>query len=174
MIDDKRIEEAKNNFARYIEEALIRKTTNKVAKEVFQKNAKDSLRASQILSDNDIPLWSIVSSYYAMFYMANAVLLRLGYKTGDKIVHKVTADALIYIVRPKLKNKILEDYEEIKDQALQIAEVRSDELVQNFDRERNKRNTIQYQTTKEDIRSKAKTSLKRAKEFLFEMENLLR
>ncbi|MGM5484414.1 MAG: hypothetical protein ACQEP1_00905 [Nanobdellota archaeon] len=116
MVDEKRIKEAENNFRRYIEEGLINKTTDKVAKEIFLKNANDSLRASRILLDNDIPLWTIVSSYYSMFYMANAVLMGSGYKVGDKIVHKVTADSLIYMIRPKLKKKILEGYEDIKEQ----------------------------------------------------------
>ena len=44
-----------------------------------------------------------MSSYYSMFYIANAVLIKKGYKTGDKIAHKVTADALITIIRSKLK-----------------------------------------------------------------------
>jgi uncharacterized protein (UPF0332 family) len=173
MITKNRIKEAENNFKKYLEEELIKKSFNNTAQEIFLKNANESLKAAQILFENKISLWTIVSSYYSMFYMANAVLLSLGYKTGDKIVHKVTADALIFIVKPKLKKQILEDYEEIKEQALQIAEIKSDELVSNFDYERNKRNTIQYQTTKSDINNKAKTSLKRAKEFLFEMEKLL-
>jgi uncharacterized protein (UPF0332 family) len=125
------------------------------------------------LLENDIPLWTIVSAYYSMFYIANAVLIKLGYKTSHRIVHKVTADALIAIVRHKLKGKFLENYEEVQGEALKIAEVKSDELIQNFDYERKKRNFIQYQTPEEDIRNKAKTSFKRAKEFLFEMEGLL-
>lgn len=173
MIDEKRIKEAEVNIKRYLEEGLLNKSNDKVALHILIKNSKDSLKASQLLLDNDIPLWTIVSSYYSMFYITNAVLLLNGYKTSDKIVHKVTADALIHIIRPKLKNKFLDDYEEVKEEALKIAEIKSDELVKNFDYERNKRGTIQYQTSKEDITSKAKTSLKRAKEFLFEMENLL-
>lgn len=173
MIDEKRVKEAENNFRRYLEEGLIKKSQNHIAQKIFLNNANESLKASQILLENNISLWTIVSSYYSMFYMANAVLNDLGYKVGEKIVHKVTADALIYIIRPKLKKQIIEDYEDIKQQALQIAEIKSDELVLNFDYERNKRNTIQYQTTKQDITNKAKTSLKRAKEFIFEMQKLL-
>ena len=173
MIDEKRIKEAESNFKSYLEEGLIKKSSNDIAQIILIKNANDSIKASQLLFDNNIHLWSIVSAYYSMFYITNAVLLKLGYKIGDKIVHKVTADSLIHIIRPKLKNKLLEDYEDIKDQALKIAEIKSDELVKNFDYERNKRNSIQYQTSKLDITNKAKTSLERAKEFLFEMEKLL-
>lgn len=174
MITKNRINEAENNFKMYLENGLIKKSTSAIAKEIFIKNATDSIRAAQLLFENKVYLWTIVSSYYAMFYIANAVLLKFGYKTGDKIVHKVTADALIFIIRPKLKKQILDGYDEIKEQALQIAEIRSDELVLSFDFERNKRNTIQYKTTTIDITNKAKTSLERAKEFLFEMEKMLK
>ena len=173
MMNSNRIKEAENNFKRYMEDRLITKTSNKISQAIFIKNANESLKAAQLMFENNISLWTIVSSYYSMFYMVNAVLLNFEYKMGDKIVHKVTADALIVIIRPKLKKYILEDYEEIKDQALQLAEVKSDELVQNFDYERNKRNKIQYQTTNLDIYNNAKTSLIRAKEFLFEIEKLL-
>lgn len=173
MIAKNRIKEAENNFRQYLEEGLIKKTHNKVAQEVFIKNAKESLKASQLMFDNKILLWTIVTSYYSMFYIANAALLKFNYKTSDKIVHKVTADALIFIIRPKLKDQLLENYEDIKEQALQLAEIKSDQIVLNFDNERNKRNTIQYQTNSENIYNKAKTSLERAKEFLFEMEKLV-
>ena len=173
MIQETRRQEAEKNFKRYLEEGLIKKAKNQTAQKIFLQNAHDSLRASQLLLDNNIPLWTIVSAYYSMFYMANATLLAYHYKVGDKIVHKVTADALIHIIRPKLKKKLFDNYEDVRKEAMSIAEIRSDELIQNFDYERNKRNTIQYQTTKEDITQKANTSLIRAKEFLFEMEKLL-
>ncbi|MFP4119368.1 MAG: HEPN domain-containing protein [Candidatus Woesearchaeota archaeon] len=173
MITEQRIEKAKQNFKTYRSEGLISKKSDEVAFQMLLKNAKESLKAARLMYSNDFPMWTIVTSYYAMFYMANAVLLSEGYKTGDKIVHKVTADSLIVLVKPKLEEKILDDYEQTKEDALQIAEVKSDELVQSFDYERSKRNTIQYQTTKTKITSKAKTSLKRAKEFIFEMESFM-
>jgi len=101
------------------------------------------------------------------------VLIKTGYKTGDRIVHKVTADALIAIVRTKLKSNLLENYEEVGEEALKIAEIKSDEIIESYDFERKKRSLIQYQTPQSDIKSKAQTSLKRAQEFLFEMEGLL-
>jgi len=173
MIDDERTKEAENNFNQYLKDGLITKSYSEIAKDIFLKNSKDSIKASQLLFDNKISLWTIVSAYYSMFYIANAVLLSFGYKVGDKISHKVTADALIFIIRPKLKKQLLEDYEEIKEQALHLAEIKSDQIVLNFDYERNKRSRIQYQTSQTDITNKARTSLQRAKEFIFEMEKLL-
>ena len=121
--------------------------------------------------DNNIYLWTIVNSYYSMFYIANAVLNELGYKVGDKIVHKVTADALIVIVRKKLNEEYIKTFEETQEEALKIS--RTDDLVESFDFERRKRNFIQYKTPEEDIKAKAVTSFERAKEFLFVLEGLL-
>ena len=123
--------------------------------------------------DNELPLWTIVCSYYSMFYISNAVLLSLGYKTGDRIVHKVTADTLIAIVRNKLKKNLLEDYESVQVEAMKIAEIKSNELVESFDFERRKRSFIQYNTTPTDVKTKANTSLQRAQNFIFEMEGLI-
>ena len=173
MLNEKRIKEAESNISKYLEEGLLKKTKDDIALHIFIKNAKDSLRASKLLLDNKIPLWTIVSSYYSMFYMTNSVLLTLGYKTGESIVHKVTADALIALVRNKLKDQILDDYETIKEEAFSIAEIKSDELVETFDFERKKRNLIQYKTPLDNISKKAETSLERAKEFVFELEKLL-
>jgi len=111
---------------------------------------------------------------YAMFYISNAVLLEFGYKTGEKIVHKVTCDAVIGLVRDKLKTNILDNFEEVQEEALKIAEIKSDELVESIDFERKKRGFIQYQTPKEDITQKAQTSFERVKEFVYEMESLLK
>jgi len=108
-----------------------------------------------------------------MFYYANAVLLKLNYKVGDKIVHKVTSDSVIVFVRGKLKESLLEEYESAKEEALNLAGNRADSLVESLDYERGKRNLIQYQTKEIEKHSKAKTSLQRAKEFNKEMEKLL-
>jgi len=56
-----------------------------------------------------------------MFYMANAILLHYGYKTQDKIAHKVTSDALIVLVLHRLKEEFLEYYEAMQSDALEIA-----------------------------------------------------
>ncbi len=139
---------------------------------VFKKNAKESLElANFIENEGKSDLWVIVISYYSMYYIANAVLYKMGYKVGEKISHKVTADALIVFVRKKLAGSLLESYEEIREEAL--AGIRADSLLESFDFERKKRGLIQYQTKEVEKHSKAKTSLERAKEFMFEMEKLL-
>ena len=60
-----------------------------------------------------------------------------------------------------------------KEEALNLAGMKADALIESFDFERNKRGLIQYQTLEIEKKSKAKTSLQRAKELTREMEKLL-
>lgn len=175
MLDKKRIGEAEKNVRTYFEEGLLKKTTaNLNVVSVLLKNAKESLRVAEEINQKNVSgLWVIVCSYYAMYYYANAVLSTLGYKVGDKIAHKVTSDALIVYVRKKLKETLIEEYEEIKEEALNLAGVKADSLIESFEFERNKRSLIQYETIEIEKQSKAKTSLQRAKEFAKEMEKLI-
>lgn len=175
MLDRDRVKEAESNVRSYLEEGLLKKAAaNKQVMAVLMGNSKESLRvAEEVRRRNFSELWVIVCSYYAMYYCANAVLLKLGYKVGDKIVHKVTSDALIVYVRGKLKESLLEEYEETKEEALSLAGMKADSLIESFEFERNKRGLIQYKTMEVEKRSKAATSLQRAKEFTLEMEKLL-
>ncbi len=175
MLDTNRIKEAENNVRSYLEEGLLKKATaDRQVMDILLKNAKESLIVAEGVYQNDLSeLWIIVCSYYAMYYHANAVLLKLGYKVGEKIVHKVTSDALIVFARGKLRRSLIEEYEETKEEALNLAGIKADALIESFEFERNKRSLIQYHTIEIEKRSKAKTSLQRAKEFAKEMDKLL-
>ena len=83
----------------------------------------------------------------------------------------MTADCLIALVRGKLKVSLLEQYEEMRQEAL--AGIKADEIIQSFDYERKKRSIFQYETSEEAKQEKAKVSLERAKEFMLEMKKLL-
>jgi len=175
MLDKNRIKEAEDNVRRYLDEGLIRKTVmNKQVMDILLRNGKESLRVAEEVNEKTISeLWVIVCSYYAMYYYANAVLLKFGYKVGEKIVHKVTSDALIAYIRSKLKESLIEEYEQIKEEALNLAGMKADSIIESLDFERNKRNLIQYRTVETEKQSKARTSLQRAKEFTKEMEKLI-
>jgi hypothetical protein len=175
MLNEKRIKEAESNVKFYLSEGLLKKEYfNTLVFNVLMANSNESIETATFLSNNKKSnLWIIVSSYYSMFYIANAVLYKFGYKVGDKISHKVTSDALIVYVRNKLKDNFIEDYEEIKEEALLIAKNKAEGLLEDFDSERKKRGFIQYQTKEVEKASKAETSLKRAKQFLYEMNSLL-
>jgi uncharacterized protein (UPF0332 family) len=174
MLSDKRIKEAENNVKNYLSENLLKKTTeqNSIVLRTLRNNSKESIKVAEIVSNgNHSNLWVIVTSYYSMYYIANAVLYKYGYKVGDRISHKVTSDSLIVFIRGKLKETLLETYEQMKEEVL--AGIKADEIIETFDFERTKRSLFQYHTTEEVKLSKAKTSLQRAKEFLYEMNNLL-
>jgi len=173
MLDERRIREAKNNVKSYLSEGLLRKTDfDRNIFHILRKNAQESLQVAALLArSRKSSLWVIVTSYYSMFYVANALLYRLGFKIGERISHKVTSDALIALARDRLRQSLIENYEETRDQAL--ATMKSDELVQYFDFERRKRSLVQYQTPEEIRLSRVETSLRRAREFVFEIEKLL-
>jgi len=101
MLNKERIKEAETNTRSYLEEGLLKKRAmDKQIMGILLKNAKESLRvAEEIHQKNLSELWVIVCSYYSMYYYANAALMKLGYKVGEKIVHKVTSDAIIVYVR---------------------------------------------------------------------------
>ncbi|MBU2639349.1 MAG: hypothetical protein KKG75_01435 [Nanoarchaeota archaeon] len=174
MLDEKRIKEAEVNVKSYLEDGLLKKAKDIDFKilEVLKNNSKESLKVAN-MALKESSLWTIVCSYYSMYYIANAVLYKFSYKVGDKISHKVTSDALIVFIRNKLKKKLIEEFEKAKEEALEIAGLRTDSLLQSFDFEREKRSKIQYNMTEKVKKSKAKTSLERAKLFVFEIEKLL-
>ncbi len=175
MLDTKKIKEAESNVRSYLSEGLLKKTTSDInIINILLNNAKESLRVAEEINQKNLSeLWVIVCSYYSMYYYANAVLLKFGYKVGEKIVHKVTFDALVVYVRNKLKESLIEEYEETKEEALNLAGIKADDLIESFEFEKNKRSLIQYKTIETEKHSKAKTSLQRAKEFGKEMDKLL-
>ena len=175
MLDKNKIKEAESNVRGYLSEGLLRKKEpDKKIIDILIKNYKESIKvANLVYQNNHSDLWAIVCSYYSMYYISNAVLLKFGYKVGEKISHKVTSDALIVFIRNKLKSSLIEDYEEVKEEALKIAGIKADSLLEEFDMERLKREEIQYNTPEVLKHSKANTSIERAKIFNLEMEKLL-
>jgi len=123
MIDKERIKKAESDVSKYLEEFLLKKEKNETAKNMYVKNSELSLETAQRLLELEDEkykpyLWIIVAAYYSMFYIANAVLLSLGYKAGDKISHKVTEDCLIVFVRNKLKKKYWKNMKQLKKKLL--------------------------------------------------------
>ena len=171
-MDEKRIKQAEGNFKNYLNDGKMKKTDrfDNLIYETYLRNARESLKvANQLFENKTSSLWVVVTSYYSMFYMACTYLYKLGYKAGEEIVHQVVNEALIVQGRHKIKNYIQENYNEEKEKALIIV----DNYLENYEREKAKRSSFQYQTTDEIKGSKAQTSLNRAKEFLTLMEEIL-
>jgi len=203
MIDQKRMEEVKKNIPRYLEEKLItKKKLDYSLVDFYRKTAASSLKVAEILftlstqedakqkllleKDFESYLWVSVSGYYAMFYIGNAALAQLGIKIGDKIVHKVTSDSLIFyfLMTGKLAKQYIEEYEKSMKDALEVIgadeskirktlQQKAFDLIQTFDLEREKRGHYQYKTTVSIKENIAKTSLERAKLFFSEMEKVI-
>lgn len=176
MIDEKRIKEAKENYDSYLRDGRIKRISDIIASDTYAKNSSLSLRlAEKIMRDSELKpyLWAIVCSYYSMFYMANSVLNKLGYKIEGKEKHKVTNEALLVLILPRLRKEIIEEYEKTKEDAEEIADIEAGMTIENFEKEMKKRGKFQYEmseTVKEQI---ALTSLERAKRFSFEMKRFL-
>ncbi len=173
MLIKERIKQAEDNFKSYLKEELIRKKNfDPKIIEILKQNANESLiLAKDTYDNNKSDLWVVVISYYSMFYIANAIINKKGWDCGDKNVHKVTADLLIVLLREDVK-KLIIDYQELMDEAL--VNIKTNEIIFSFERERKKRGDFQYDMTSEIKHSKALTSLKRAQNFYFEMLKLLR
>ena len=84
---------------------------NKQVMDIFKKS-KESLIAEEVHQKNISELWAIVCSYYSMYY-CKCSSLKLGYKVGEKIVHKVTSINNC-LCRGKLKGSLIEGYEDSK------------------------------------------------------------
>jgi len=171
MLSNERIKEAENNVRSYLDEGLLKKEKfQNIIFETYMRNHRESLIVARKLFNESLSnLWTIVISYYSMFYLANALTYKLGHKIGSKVAHRVISDALIVFVRNKLKDNLIEDYEIASDEALAL----SDNILQSYDLERKKRSVFQYESTEEIKTAKAKTSLDRAEEFSKETEKLL-
>lgn len=174
-MDAQKVLKANNNVKRYLNEGLLKKKKpDEKIINILRKNSEESIVVADFLHKNNLsPLWVIVCSYYAMYYMANAVLYNMGYRVGDRISHKVTSDALIVYVSDKLEKKYLDDFEEAKDEALELTKLKAGEIIDSFEFERIKRSRFQYNMTEKIKISKSETSLKRSKKFLFELDKFL-
>lgn len=177
MLSPERIKEAKINVLTYLRDGLL-KTDREYREDILNayiEKSDESLEVAGFLSENEISsLWITVTSYYSMYYIANAVLYHMKYEVSGEISHKVTCDALIHLVRGKLKNNLIEEFEDAQDEALQLTNPEEvDDIILTLDYERKKRSKFQYEMDVEIKHSRAKTSFERAKVFNLEMNKLL-
>jgi len=203
MISDKEINEAEKNIKHYFKECLLKKDSDHAkfvkfyinnAKMSFQlanflqklSSNKETRRIADFPEDFECFLWVVVTSYYSMFYIANAAMAKLGLKVGERIVHKITQDALLvyFIKNKKLAKSFLEDYKQTKSEVLGLMNVNEEELLKDFQikakeliatfgYQRNKRGEFQYDITKTAKEHVAQLSLDRAKSFIQEMIKII-
>jgi len=192
MLEDKKIEEIKRNAIKNINEGLIIKTKDSKYADFFIKNAKDSLDSAKILFDISVNektknsfgmpnfngfLWVINSSYYSMFYMARALLENIGVKIkSDESVHFLVFNALVYYFYStgKLEKHFIEDFENAQEESSEIlGKEKAKEIISSYSNEKEKRARFTYETGEIAMKSKAETSLNRAKKFNEEIRKIL-
>ena len=144
MLTSERIKEAEQNTPKYLLDGLLKKRpTDTDILNRYLKNARESFAvAEHLCNERHSALWTIVTSYYSMFYAANAYLCKLGLKIEDKIVHKITADTLIVYARQKLQEHIT-TFETLQKDALELTQ--ADDIIDSYDKEKAKRSRFQYQ-----------------------------
>jgi len=192
MLEDKKLEEARNNAIKDINSEKIIKTKDSKYVDFFLKNAKDSLDSAKILLDISLNektknslgmpdfngfLWVINSSYYSMFYMARTLLESIGVKIKtEESMHFLVFNALVYYFYStgKLERHFIEDFENAQEESAQIlGKEKAREIISDYSSEREKRGKFTYETGEIAMKGKAETSLSRAKRFYEEARKIL-
>ena len=184
MLDDKKLREAESRVKNHIREGSIETNQKKEFVDFFLANAEKSLNSANALfdlsTDKDMQqntgypnfdglLWAVNASYYSMFYMARALLENEGIKLRtDLSVHVLTFDALInfFYLNGKLQKKLIEDFAEAREDSSELlGKQKADQLIEDYFWEKRKRATFTYKTNQILVKSKAETSIKRARRF---------
>ena len=193
MIDEKKLKESESRVKNYLREGIIKTKQEKEFTDFFLINAEKSLNSANALfdlsNDKDMQektgyinfdgfLWVVNASYYSMFYMARALLESEGIKIkSDLSIHSITFDAIInfFYLNGKLQKRLIEDFAEAKEDASELlGKQKADQLVEDYFWEKNKRAIFTYNTKEIVIRTKAKTSIERAKRFNEELRKILK
>ena len=200
FLDPKEIRKIEDNVKAYLQEGILKKDPS--AKDlvgIYLQNAERSFSTANLLleisdsselkkankmePDFETYIWVLVASYYSMFYAANALLAKSDIRTTEKIAHKATSDALVvyFILNNKLAKSMYESYQESMSMAMDLTKQdmetfmkKAENLVSTLEEERRKRGKFQYNMKLEMKRSKAVTSLERAREFISEIRVLVR
>ena len=192
MIDEKRLQEAKQRVSNYLQDGTIKVRGSKEFTKFFFDNAQKSLQTAKTLYDLttsktlqeqlhltnfDASLWVINSSYYSMFYTARALLESQGIeiKTNQSI-HAITFDALthFFYLTGKLQKHLIEEYAQAQQDANELlGQQEAEQLLENYYFEKEKRATFTYHKGQTALPPKAKTSLTRAQEFNQKTQTLI-
>jgi len=196
MLDEKRINSIRKRIASFVKEGIIKRVKEIKFVEFFLNNSKNSLDSAKLLFEistkNNLKkrlgfldfngfLWVINSSYYSMFYMARALLESQGIKIKTELsVHSTVFDALVYYfyLNGKLQMKLIEDFDEAKEEAAEIlgkeeAKEKAKELIEDYFYEKKKRGLFTYEMGAIAMENKARTTLERAKRFNEEIRKII-
>jgi uncharacterized protein (UPF0332 family) len=192
MLDDKKIEEAKNYAFKSINQGEIFQTKEILHVNFFLNNSKNSLDCANALFEISLNekirslmgfekfdgyLWVINASYYSMFYNVRALLESIGVKIkGEESIHFNVFNSLIYYFysNGRLDRKFIEYFEDAGEEAAKIlGKEKARKVVTDYSSEKEKRGRFTYQVGEIAMRGKAETSLNRAKLFNEEIRKLI-
>ena len=193
MSDELKIAEIRKNVEMLIKDGEILKQKEPKFVQFFMKNSYDSLESAKLLfkvsTDRKIAenlnqpdfnglLWVINSSYYSMFYAARALLESIGVNIKAKhSIHAVTFSSLVYYfyTTGKLQKSFVEDFRNAETESAEIlGREKAESLLKNYSYEMGKRSSFTYELGNVVIKSKAETSLERAKLFNVEVKRILK
>jgi uncharacterized protein (UPF0332 family) len=143
-----------------------------------KQDAKDFHKLN---SEYECFLWVINAAYYSMFYAVHALLAHKGTRIlSSQGIHRITAHALVYYA---IKNHYIakELYEQFVASQVEAAELLNIEdfqkkaldLSSSYFYESDKRSKFTYETEEEAKLRHANTSLRRAKNFVTQIETVL-
>ena len=106
--------------------------------------------------------------------MANELknILKLLIENKDKqySIRKISIEKNINY---KSAYEALAEFEEAQNEALELAGLKADSIIEDFHQELKKRSRFQYDMGEQIMQTKARISFERAKNFVFEMNRLL-
>ncbi|MEW5896895.1 MAG: hypothetical protein AB1668_04340 [Nanoarchaeota archaeon] len=187
MLDEKNKEESSSLVKQLIGEGKIGKPEEGREGFFLNKSIESFNLAKRILEiseDESDPLtsymWVIGTAYYSMFFVATALLAHFNHRIKEeKGIHKLTYHALVYyflIDDNKLQKHFIEEYKDAcreTEELLQMSELKAVSMVKAFDFEAEKRKRFTYEMGEVAELNKARTSVKRASEFLTEARKII-
>ncbi len=180
-MDKKQLEESRKFITNLIQNKKIKTSIVGESKFFLEKSHHSIETASRLLElieeeNLNSQMWVINASYYSMFFAVTALLAKKNKKIDSEIgIHKATFHAFIYYFYDKIKENYIENYKEAieeSEELLNFSENSTNNLFDNYNFELNKRRNFTYFMGQIAETSKAKTSLKRAKEFLIKIEEI--
>jgi len=186
MLEDKKLKESSNLIKQLIADGKITKPKEGAASFFMAKSQQSIAVASRLkeLQEEEglaAEMWVINASYYSMFFAATALLAKFNHAIKSEAgIHRLTYHALIHyflVDDNKLSKHFMVEYKDAVDEAeelLQLSERKTEDFIKDFDSEMKKRKIFTYELGKTAEKKKAETSLSRAKNFVREVESILK
>ena len=152
-----------NLVSRYLERAKKNLELMSIISELSKnREAQKALKLSENYSNDE---WIVITSYYAMYSSALALLAKIGYKSDT---HTATIFGLdkFFLKKELIEPMYLAMFKHAKDQI-------SEHDVDNLSRGKENREKAQYKVTEATTRAIAEASMKNAYEFVNKIRSII-